>query len=110
MSVFIIAEAGVNHNGSIELAIKLVDAAVEAGVDAVKFQTFKADKLVTADAPKADYQINKTNKEESHLEMLKKLELSKEVTKELMSYCKSKKIDFLSTAFDSESLNFLADD
>jgi N-acetylneuraminate synthase len=107
---YIIAEAGVNHNGDPDIAFKLVDAAISAGVDAVKFQTFKADKLVTADAPKADYQINKTNKEESHLEMLKKLELSKEVTKELMSYCKSKKIDFLSTAFDSESLNFLADD
>jgi len=106
----IIAEAGVNHNGSEELAFKLVDAAFEAGVDIVKFQTFKAKKLVTANAKQADYQIENTQKEESQLAMLSRLELSYEFHHELVKYCNKLGIEFLSTAFDSESLAFLIDD
>lgn len=106
----IIAEAGVNHNGSMENAFKLVDAAVDAGVDYVKFQTFKADKLVSKDAKKADYQKKQSNvAEESQFQMLKKLELSEANHAQLMDYCKAKKISFFSTAFDLESLQYLAD-
>ena len=94
--VFIIAEAGVNHNGSIELAKKLIDVAVEAKVDAVKFQTFKAENLVSKNAQKADYQKQTTNKEESQFDMIKKLELDVDTHKELISYCRSKNIMFLS--------------
>ena len=94
--VFIIAEAGVNHNGSIELAKKLIDVAVEAKVDAVKFQTFKAENLVSKNAQKADYQKETTNKEESQFDMIKKLELDVDTHKELISYCRSKNIMFLS--------------
>ena len=83
--VFIIAEAGVNHNGSIELAKKLIDVAVEAKVDAVKFQTFKAENLVSKNAQKADYQKETTNKEESQFDMIKKLELDVNTHKELIS-------------------------
>ena len=107
--IYIIAEAGVNHNGSRKLAFQLVDAAVEAGADAVKFQTFKAEKLVTISAPKAHYQKSSTGDAGSQLSMLKKLELSHELHFELFSYCKKKKIDFLSTAFDCESLKFLVE-
>ncbi|KIA89125.1 N-acetylneuraminate synthase [Kaistella jeonii] len=108
--VLIIAEAGVNHNGSIENAFKLVDAAVEAGVDFVKFQTFKAENLVSKSAKKADYQIENTkNAEESQFEMLKKLELSHEQHEELIRYCNRKNINFFSTAFDLESLQYLKD-
>lgn len=108
--VLIIAEAGVNHNGSLENAFRLIDAAVEAGVDFVKFQTFKAENLVSKSAKKADYQIENTqNAEESQLEMLKKLELSHEQHEELIRYCKSKNINFFSTAFDLESLQYLKD-
>lgn len=105
--VYIIAEAGVNHNGSIELAKKLVDVAVQAGVDAVKFQTFKADAIAVKDAPKADYQKNTTEVSETQFEMLKKLELSYESHKELKEYCLQKKIDFLSTPFDLKSVDML---
>ena len=107
-NVIIIAEAGVNHNGSIDLAKKLIDAAVYAGVDFVKFQTFKSESLVSKSAKKASYQIENTkDTSESQLQMLKKLELSKEQHYEIVSYCKEKKISFFSTAFDIESLEFL---
>jgi len=109
MSVFIIAEAGVNHNGSIELAFKLVDAAVEAGVDAVKFQTFKAENLVSKNAQKADYQKETTDALESQFDMIKKLELNMETHKELIAYCQEKGIMFLSTPFDHESIDLLSD-
>ena len=105
--VFIIAEAGVNHNGSIELAYKLIDIAVEAGADAVKFQTFKAENLVTKSADKADYQKQTTDESESQFEMIKKLELDVETHKELITYCQEKNIMFLSTPFDSDSINLL---
>ncbi|RYE25175.1 MAG: N-acetylneuraminate synthase [Sphingobacteriales bacterium] len=104
----IIAEAGVNHNGSLDNAFKLVDAAVEAGVDYVKFQTFKAEKLVSKVAKKAEYQIENTgDAAESQLQMLQKLELSKENHEQLIEYCKSKNIRFFSTAFDLDSLEYL---
>jgi N-acetylneuraminate synthase len=106
----IIAEAGVNHNGNEKLAFKLVDAAFKAGADIVKFQTFKASKLVTANAEQADYQVTNTNKKESQLAMLSRLELSFEFHLELVEYCHKVGIEFLSTAFDSESLNFLVND
>jgi N,N'-diacetyllegionaminate synthase len=106
--VIIIAEAGVNHNGSVDLAKKLIDAAVYAGVDFVKFQTFKSENLVSKSAKKANYQIENTNNaSESQLQMLKKLELSREQHYEIVSYCKEKNISFFSTAFDIESLEFL---
>lgn len=105
--VFIIAEAGVNHNGSVELAKKLIDAAVEAGADAVKFQTFKAEKLVSKNAAKAEYQKQTTDKAESQFDMIKKLELDEATHHELMSYCKSKNIMFLSTPFDHDSIELL---
>lgn len=108
--VLIIAEAGVNHNGSIENAFKLIDAAVDAGVDYIKFQTFKADKLVAKSAKKAEYQIQNTgNSKDSQLDMLKKLELSHEDHDQLISYCKQRGIQFFSTAFDLESLQYLKD-
>lgn len=104
----IIAEAGVNHNGSMEIAKKLIDAAVLAGVDYVKFQTFNAGKIASKFAEKAKYQkANFSGESNSQLEMLKKLELSKEQHYELISYCKDKNIKFLSTAFDLESVDFL---
>lgn len=105
--VFIIAEAGVNHNGSIELAKKLIDVASESGADAVKFQTFKAEKLVSKNAQKADYQKQTTDKLESQFDMIKKLELDVNTHKELISYCKSKNIMFLSTPFDHDSIELL---
>ena len=108
MSVFIIAEAGVNHNGSIKLAKELIDAAVEAGADAVKFQTFKAENLVSKDAKKAAYQEKTTQKDETQYSMLKKLELDIDTHKELISYCEEKKITFLSTPFDLESIDLLS--
>lgn len=107
MSIFIIAEAGVNHNGSLDIAMQLVDAAVTAGADAVKFQTFKADKLVTQSAHKAAYQKNSTGEQESQLAMLRNLELKYEFHFQLRDYCISRNIGFLSTAFDFESLDFL---
>ena len=107
---FLIAEAGVNHNGSIELAKKLIDAAVMAGADAVKFQSFVASSIVTAGASKAEYQITNTGSQESQLEMLKKLELSHSQQRELHQYCQRSGIQFLSTPFDTASLNFLTAD
>ena len=104
----IIAEAGVNHNGDIKLAKKLIDIAANAGTDYVKFQTFKADKLVSTSAKKAEYQIlNSGDPTETQLQMLKKLELSPEDHFELIDYCNQKNIQFLSTAFDLKSLEFL---
>lgn len=105
---FIIAEAGVNHNGSIELAKKLINIASECGCDAVKFQTFKSENLVSKIAQKADYQKNNTDSSENQLEMLKKIELSQNDFIELQKYCEDKNILFLSTPFDIESIDFLA--
>lgn len=107
--VLIIAEAGVNHNGSMDIAKQLIDVAVEAGVDYVKFQTFKAEKLVSINAKKAEYQkMNMSDdKSDSQYDMLKKLELSVEDHYELINYCKQKNIRFLSTAFDLESVDLL---
>jgi N,N'-diacetyllegionaminate synthase len=107
MSVFIIAEAGVNHNGSLELAKKLVDAAKDAGADCVKFQTFVSKNIVSKNAVKAEYQKQQTEPEESQQDMLKKLELSFDEFVELNEYCKSKSIEFMSTAFDFDSIDFL---
>ena len=108
MSIFIIAEAGVNHNGSLEMAKKLINVAVEAGVDAVKFQTFKAKNLVLKDADKAEYQKeNMQNGDETQYEMLKKLELNKDIHIELIEYCNKKNIMFLSTPFDHDSIELL---
>ena len=107
LRTYVIAEAGVNHNGSADIAYKLIDAAVYAGADAVKFQTFKTDKLLTKDAKKANYQIQSTGEIESAYQMLKKLELKQSTFVSLAKYAKKLKIDFLSTAFDEESLSFL---
>lgn len=107
MSIFIIAEAGVNHNGSLELAKALIDVAADAGADAVKFQTFKADKLVSKTAQKAQYQKQTTDAAETQYEMIKKLELNAEAHHELMAHCKTKNILFLSTPFDHESIELL---
>ena len=104
----IIAEAGVNHNGDIAKAKALIDKGAEAGVDYVKFQTFKAEKLVTKQAQRASYQDKNTQNNDSQYEMLKKLELSQVLHQELMDYCNQKGVKFLSTGFDSESLVFLA--
>ncbi|MEI6346610.1 MAG: N-acetylneuraminate synthase [Bacteroidota bacterium] len=104
----IIAEAGVNHNGSIDLAKKLIDIAVDAGADVVKFQTFKADKIASKIAQKADYQKeNISNKDETQYEMIKKLELDFDAHKILIDYCKIKGIIFLSTPFDLDSIDLL---
>ncbi|KNC91468.1 N-acetylneuraminate synthase [Trabulsiella odontotermitis] len=106
----IIAEAGVNHNGDEKLAFELVDAAWKAGADIVKFQTFKAKNLVTADAAQAEYQVANTKKQESQLDMLSRLELSWDAHHKLIEHCNRLGIEFLSTAFDSESLAFLVND
>ncbi len=106
-STYIIAEAGVNHNGNIEMAKQLIDVASEAGADAVKFQTFKAEKVVSKHAPKADYQIKTTAEKESQLEMIKKLELDEKAHQILIEHCRTRKIEFLSTPFDFESIDFL---
>ena len=103
-----IGEAGVNHNGSIDAAKKMIDTAAEAGADFVKFQTFKAEKLVTQTAEKAEYQKYQTNAGESHFKMIKKLELDRDAHEELIHYCNGKGIRFLSTAFDSDSIDLLA--
>jgi len=107
MSVYIIAEAGVNHNGRLDLALKLCDAAKEAGVDAVKFQTWKTENIVTASARQAAYQTENTGVEESQYDMLKRLELSYASFEEIQKYCKKIGIDFLSTPDEEESLAFL---
>ncbi len=106
--VYIIAEAGVNHNGSLEVAKKLVDVAAEAGADAVKFQTFVPENLVSRYAEKADYQKETTNKAESQLDMLRKVMLKKEWHQILIDYAKTKGIQFISTPFELESIDFLA--
>lgn len=109
-STLIIAEAGVNHNGSLENAFKLVDNAALAGVDYIKFQTFKSEKLVSSKAKKADYQIENTkNAAESQLQMLKKLELSQDDHQKLINYCQEKGVRFFSTAFDLDSLVYLSE-
>ena len=104
---FVIAEAGVNHNGDLELARRLVDVAAEAGADAVKFQTFRADRLVSPTAPKAAYQRQTTGAGESQLDMLRRLELSPAAHRELNDYCRQRGLIFLSTPFDEESADLL---
>lgn len=108
-STYIIAEAGVNHNGSLKMAKELVDVAQQAGADAVKFQTFKAENLVTRTAKQAEYQVHNLGESTPQFEMLKKLELSFEDFTELKNYCDSSNIEFLSTPFDFESVDFLVD-
>ena len=105
---FIIAEAGVNHNGDPQLAHRLVDAAVEAGADAVKFQTFTTERVISRDAPKANYQVETTGTEESQFDMVKALELPREAFAQLMAHCQERNILFLSTPFDHESIDLLA--
>jgi N-acetylneuraminate synthase len=104
---YIVAEAGVNHNGSLDLAKKLVDVAVDANADAVKFQTFKAEALVSDSAPKAHYQKRATGARESQLEMLRKLELDVAAHRDLATYCRMRGIQFLSSPFDEDSINLL---
>ncbi len=107
--VFIIAEAGVNHNGDINIAYQLIDKAKEIGVDCVKFQTFKAEQIVTATSPKANYQMEVTDKTESQFDMLKKLELQKEDFRKLKDYCQKVGIQFLSTPYNPEDADLLND-
>ncbi|MBI9094590.1 MAG: N-acetylneuraminate synthase [Sphaerochaeta sp.] len=107
MKTFIIAEAGVNHNGNLDLARKMIDAAKEAGVDCIKFQTFKAEALVSGKATKAEYQQKQTKNDESQLHMLQKLELSYDEFALLAQYCEERDISFLSTPFDFHSIEFL---
>lgn len=107
--VFIIAEAGVNHNGSLELALKLIDSAKASGADAVKFQSFRADQLATRSAHKARYQKRTTAGDESQFEMLKRLELDSEAHRKLIEYCKQSGIQFLSSPFDEQSADLLAE-
>ena len=107
--VLVIAEAGVNHNGDIEFAKQLIDAASVAGADLVKFQTFSAHRLVTLSAKKADYQVLSDKTGESQYEMLRRLELSEDMHRELIRHCALRKIGFFSTGFDIESLNLLLD-
>ena len=109
MSVFIIAEAGVNHNGSVDLAKQLIDVASDSGANAVKFQTFKAENLVVKNTQKAEYQKQTTDASESQFHMIKRLELDVETHKELIAYCQEKNIIFLSTPFDHDSINLLND-
>lgn len=108
MSVMIIAEAGVNHNGDPELAKRLIDAAKAAGADYVKFQTFKAERLVTQGAAKADYQKKTSGADESQFEMIRRLELSEATHRDLIAHCATQGIGFLSTGFDVDSLDMLA--
>lgn len=108
-SVYIIAETGVNHNGSIEMAKQLIDVAAEDGADAVKFQTFKAEKVISRHAPKAEYQKRTTAETESQLEMVKKLELDEQAHRVLIEHCRLRKVQFLSTPFDFDSIDLLAD-
>lgn len=104
---FIIAEAGVNHNGSVEIGLQLIDAAASAGADAVKFQTFKAGQLVTKHADKASYQKDTTDPGESQYDMIRRLELTAQDHERLINHCRQRGISFLSTPFDSESLQLL---
>jgi len=105
--VFVIAEAGVNHNGNVGIAKRMIDVAKEAGADAIKFQTFQAEKLVTATARKADYQIDMTGSHETQLEMLRRLQLGSDDFVELFRYCCDREIIFMSTPFDEESADML---
>jgi N,N'-diacetyllegionaminate synthase len=105
--IFIIAEAGVNHNGSLKKALRLINAAKKAGADAIKFQTFKAENIVTTHASKAEYQKNLSSKKETQFQMLKKLELTHKMHLACHAECKKKKIIFISSAFDIESLLYL---
>lgn len=105
---YFIAEIGVNHNGNIKLAKKMIISAIRSGADAVKFQTFKAETLVTPNTPKVKYQKTTTNKKESHYEMIKSLELSEKNHVLLKKFCKKKKIDFLSTPYDLNSAKYLS--
>jgi N-acetylneuraminate synthase len=105
--VFVIAEAGVNHNGDLNRALDLIDVAAEAGADAVKFQTFRAERLISREAPKADYQIRMTGVEESQFEMIRKLELDLDMHRTLIARAAEKQIHFLSTPFDEESARWL---
>ncbi|MDA9237928.1 N-acetylneuraminate synthase [Planktomarina sp.] len=109
MSVLVIAEAGVNHNGDLEMAKALIDVASDAGADIVKFQSFKADKLLIRNAPKAEYQKKNDGDNEDHYAMIKRLELSEEMHRNLLDHCLEKNITFLSTGFDIDSNNFLVD-
>jgi N-acetylneuraminate synthase len=106
---FVIAEAGVNHNGSLAMALRLIDVAADAGADAIKFQTFRADRLASRFAPKAQYQLDTTDSGESQLEMLRKLELDDSAHEILLNRCRDRGIEFMSTPFDNESLRFLVD-
>lgn len=108
MTITIIAEAGVNHNGDIGMAKQLIDAAAAAGADYVKFQTFNAERLVTRDAPKALYQKRNDGESDSQFVMLRRLELSEKMHYDLLDYCKTRNIAFLSTGFDIESVSFLS--
>ena len=107
---FIIAEAGVNHNGDIGLAYKLIDAAKEAGVDCIKFQTFKTEKVISKNTEMASYQKENLQNEDTQYEMVKKLELSHENFKDLKKYCQKVGIQFLSTPDEEESLDFLVNE
>lgn len=104
---FILAEAGVNHNGELRLAKKMIDVAKEAGADAVKFQTFKAERVISRFAPKAEYQKVATGKGETQLQMVKRFELDALAHKELLRYCQKRHIGFISSPFDVESIHFL---
>lgn len=107
MKTLIIAEAGVNHNGDLDLARRLIDVAARSGADVVKFQTFTADRLATRAAPKAEYQSQTTGTRESQHAMLRRLELSEEMHRQLMAHCQARGIEFLSTGFDIESVDLL---
>src|SRR3990170_362087 len=107
MATFIIAEAGVNHNGSLDMAKRLIDVAAEAGADAVKFQTFRAEQVVSRHAPKAEYQSRTTDQTESQLDMLRKFELTEADHEVLIAHAKARGIAFLSTPFDLPSLQLL---
>lgn len=107
MSTLLIAEAGVNHNGSLDMAMAMVDAAAEAGADVIKFQTFRSEQVISRNAPKAAYQEKTTGADESQLEMVRRLELDEEAHKALASRCRKVGLEFLSTPFDLESLSLL---
>jgi len=109
MTTLIIAEAGVNHNGDLGMALRLIDAAADAGADLVKFQTFSADRLVTTNATKADYQTRTTDKGESQHAMIQRLELTREMHETLIAHCASRGIGFFSSGFDTESIDLLVE-
>jgi N,N'-diacetyllegionaminate synthase len=109
MKTIIIAEAGVNHNGDMQIARKMIDVAAAAGVDIIKFQTFTAEKLVTRNADKAEYQKKSCMHEESHFDMIRRLELTRQQHESLIAHCRERKIQFLSTGFDQDSLDMLVE-